>query len=242
MIISLFAGRGSRVRAFAARLRAKVARISRALRAVGKFANGNWKRQRSSELTRRTRDRQPSRSLTPRVLTNRDLTPRATSRPASNSRLARRPSTTKMNATSSQNRASIVKNRSCALTRNSSSSHPPDRSTMHLPSSCHYPSARDGAGGWRCLPCGPHRAPPHSSTRARYLSGALPFRPYSQSRAVWLDPSTRTRDLPWPRLSSSRPGADIPGYKLAVATVVAADREPNLCNRGATAAEATARK
>ena len=90
-------------------------------------------------------------------------------------------------------------NRSCASIRNSNSSRSPCRSTLYFPSSCR-PSARGGAGGSQCRPCGQHLALLHSSIRARYPSDELPFHPYLQSRAVSLDPLTRIRDLPWPRL------------------------------------------
>jgi hypothetical protein len=57
---------------------------------------------------------------------------------------------------------------------------------------------RGGDGGWRCLPYGPHRALPRSSTRAPFPSGAQPYRPCWRSHAASHDPSTQIPDLPWP--------------------------------------------
>jgi hypothetical protein len=134
----------------------------------------------------------------------------ATSRRAANNHPAHRPSTT-MNVTSTRSRASIATSRSFASIRNSHSSRRRRArwttcSMMYFLKWTHRPFARGGAGDSRCLPCGRHPAPLRSSTRAQYPSDALLFHLYSQSRAAWHDPLTRIRDLPWPRLSSSRPG------------------------------------
>lgn len=159
----------------------------------------------------------------------RPITHRATSRHASSNHLAHRPST--MNATSTRSRAWSEKSRTLASTRHSSFAcsrcHP--GSTLYSRSPFRRPSARDVVGDSRCLPYGRRPWLLHSSTRARYLSGAPLFHPYSQSRAASLDPLMRIRDLPWPRLPS------LPSGGLVLVTTrggdrVAVDREPNKCN------------
>ena len=63
----------------------------------------------------------------------------------------------------------------------------------------HSPAAAPAcADDWPSRPCGPPRAPRHSSTRAPNLSDAPPCHPYSRSRAACCDPSTQIRDLLWP--------------------------------------------
>ena len=65
-----------------------------------------------------------------------------------------------------------------------------------------HPTAPGAGDGWRSHPCGRRREPPHSSTRVRSPSDALPCRPCWQSRAVCFYPLKRIRDLPWPRCAS----------------------------------------
>ncbi len=118
------------------------------------------------------------------------------------------------NATSSPTGASTRASRSRASIRRWRSWSCPNRSVLYR--LYRRPSARGVADGSRSRPCGRHHALLHWSTRAQSLSDARLFHPCSQSRAAWLDPLTRIRDLPWPRFASSRGSNPVSRSAVAV--------------------------